>query len=441
MLLPCRCALRLGRALALPGRHAPCRPRARALQAPRAKARLVLGIETSCDDTAAAVVSSCGLILGEACASQSAIHSPYGGVVPRLAASAHADNIDAVVALALSRAHVQPSALSAVAVTLGPGLAMCLRVGVLKARALAAAHGLALVNIHHMEAHALVARLCGGGRQGSVQFPFVAALVSGGHNLVVLCRGVGQYTVLGATLDDAIGEAYDKTARLLGCDVGGGGGAALEALALRGDEKRFAFTPPLRTSQAHRGSCEFSYAGLKTAVRLRIARELGAETAADRCSGDEQREQTRADIAAAFQAAAVAHLAERTARALGWAKTLEPTVATLVLAGGVASNAVVRSAMQRVADRAAVALAVPPPRLCTDNGVMVAWAGCERLELGIHESALPPGSGSAFDDSESAFVDLKPRWPLGERHPDCLPALQAVRSLRTVRLPAALTAA
>lgn len=168
---------------------------------------LILGIETSCDDTAAAVVSLDGRILGEAASSQAAVHASYGGVVPRLAAAAHAAAIDATVLAALRNAHVEPRQLAAVAVTLGPGLAMCLRVGVAAARKLASAHSLPLIYVHHMEAHALVARLCGGGVDGAVRFPYVALLVSGGHTLFVLVHSVGKHTLLGGTLDDALGEA------------------------------------------------------------------------------------------------------------------------------------------------------------------------------------------------------------------------------------------
>jgi glycoprotease/Kae1 family metallohydrolase len=456
--------------------------------------RLVLGIETSCDDTAAAVVSSDGLLLGEALASQarslffavsplfppfrpflpsstsltlhalssqSALHAPYGGVVPKLAQGAHASAIDAVVASALSRAGVPASSLSAVAVTVGPGLSMCLRVGVLKARAMAAALRVPLVPVHHMEAHALVARLAP--EEQRLAFPFVALLVSGGHNLLVLSRGVGDHVILGATLDDAAGEAFDKTARLLRLPVGGGGGPALEALARAGDASRFPFPVPLRGRGPHRETCDFSFAGLKTSARMRIAAELGLPTdarpveydaaaappALEEIAFSAEQERARADIAAAFQAAAVTHLAERTARALAWAKRLAPDASALVVAGGVASNGAVRAALRAACDAQGFTLAAPPPAWCTDNGAMVAWAGVERLALGLSE-APPPVSAEAAsslsgDDTwrfadHGEFVPLLPRWPLGERHPDAVAALSGVRSLRKVRLAAPLAA-
>ena len=274
----------------------------RALDASRLDARgrvpvgartVILGIETSCDDTGAAVVTGDGRVLGEALASQGEIHARWGGVVPNLAREAHESAIDDVVARALAAANVSPENLSAVAVTVGPGLSMCLRVGVVKAQDLCHEHGLPIVPVHHMEAHALVARVGDGATANEsnadaadadadvdddvddalvrAPFPFLALLVSGGHNQLILARAVGEYRVLGGALDVALGEAYDKTARLLGLDVGGGGGPALEALARRGDPKAYRFPVPLR----RRKDCDFSYAGLKTAVRLAIERDLG----------------------------------------------------------------------------------------------------------------------------------------------------------------------
>jgi len=439
-----RHALRLARSA--PPRGWPlARRSARAAASPLlSPSSLVLGIETSCDDTAAAVVSADGRVLGECVMSQAELHAPHGGVVPQLAAAAHAAAVDACVSQALAAAGVRAEALSAVGVTQGPGLALCLRVGVLKAHTLAARHDLPLVYVHHMEAHALVARLSAGGLGGSLRFPFVALLVSGGHNLLVLCTAVGRYTVLGATLDDALGEAYDKTARLLGLDVGGGGGPALEALARRGDPGRFPLRVPLRSSGAHRTSCEFSYAGLKTATRQLAQRELGPES--ERADwGQNEQAQTRADIAAAFQTAAVAHLAERSERAMRWARQLAPQADTLVVAGGVACNQVVRAALAAAAARAGFSFLAPPPRHCTDNGVMVAWAAIERLSAGVAPLRPLGGAEGAAElaalesDDPGLCVALKPRWPLGERHPDSLAALSATRSLKKVRLDAPLT--
>ena len=455
----------------------------RALDASRLDARgrvpvgartVILGIETSCDDTGAAVVTGDGRVLGEALASQGEIHARWGGVVPNLAREAHESAIDDVVARALAAANVSPEKLSAVAVTVGPGLSMCLRVGVVKAQDLCHQHGLPIVPVHHMEAHALVARVGDGetANESNVNrrapFPFLALLVSGGHNQLILARGVGEYRVLGGALDDALGEAYDKTARLLGLDVGGGGGPALEALARRGDPKAYRFPVPLR----RRKDCDFSYAGLKTAVRLAIERDLGKPADGDAFArarglsdddkgssaseGDAEdpsfsaeetarRDAVRADIAASFQAAAVKHLEERTRRAIAWARESlandtkpEPSgnLSCVVVAGGVASNATVRATLGAVASEAGLPLVLPPPRWCTDNGVMVAWAGVERFALGLAEEAPSAEQVSTPTEEEPSRktrreVPLLPRWPLGTKDAR---ATGEVKSSKTARI-------
>ena len=407
---------------------------------------LILGIETSCDDTGAAVVTGDGRVLGEAKASQDAIHAPWGGVVPNLAQEAHKAAIDDVVAAALRDAGVAASDLSAVAVTVGPGLSMCLRVGVVAAQDVCAQHKIPIIPVHHMEAHGLVARLAGGTER--VKFPFLALLVSGGHNQLILTRGVGDHVILGSTLDDALGEAYDKTARLLGLDVGGGGGPALEALAVEGDANAYKFPVPLR----RRKNCDFSYAGLKTAVRLAVERDLGvpegdaaftavcapgqvprpehARVLTEAGMSDEAvaaRRKTKADIAASFQKAAVKHLEERTKRAVEWAGDVlnegegtrgMASLSCIVVAGGVAANATVRESLSAVASDAGLPLVTPPAKWCTDNGVMVAWAGVERLALGLAEEPPAPwlgGDGDGKDGGERREVPLLPRWPLGGR--------------------------
>lgn len=363
---------------------------------------LILGIETSCDETGAAVVTTDGRVLGEALASQAELHASWGGVVPLLAKGEHAKAIDGVVGEALAQAGAVEGGLSAVAVTVGPGLGLCLQVGVRKARAIARAHQLPLIAVHHMEAHALVARM---GAPG-VTFPFLTLLISGGHNLLLLARGVGDYVELGTTLDDALGEAYDKTARLMGLDLSRGGGPAVEALARDGDPKRFRFSVPMRSSK----TCDFSYAGLKTAVRLAIDANIpDAETRPPGALSAEER-QTRADLAASFQNVAVAHLEDRTARAIDTALAMAPAVSSLVVAGGVAANQVVRARLEAVAAGRGLRMVCPPARLCTDNGVMVAWAGAERYLLGLVD---PPPAPSEPDDIR---VDIRPRWPLGECH-------------------------
>lgn len=369
-----------------------------------------------------------------------------------------------------------PADLTAVAVTVGPGLSMCLRVGVVAAQDLCAAHNTPIVPVHHMEAHALVARLAAGTE--TVRFPFLALLVSGGHNQLILARGVGRYTILGSTLDDALGEAYDKTARLLGLNVGGGGGPALEALAKNGDAKAYKFPVPLR----QRKNCDFSYAGLKTAVRMAIERDLGVDDtdafttvhvpgkgpregeeregssvrSGTRSAEDEaRRDRIKADIAASFQESAVKHLEERTRRAVQWAnEALESgsspdgergvanasTLSCLVVAGGVAANQTVRARIDAVAADSGLPVVLPPPRWCTDNGVMVAWAGVERLALGLAEEA-PTAEQVHEPDPESGSrreVPLLPRWPLGGRDER---ATGDVKSSKKVRIATPLTGA
>jgi len=399
---------------------------------------LVLGIESSCDDTGAAVVTGDGRLLGEAIAHQHEVHRPFGGVVPMLAREAHERAIDRVVEEALARAGVAPADLSAVAVTIGPGLSLCLGVGVRKARQLSARYGLPTVPVHHMEAHALVARMprlgeaAGGpaaaGPPTDVPYPFLCALVSGGHNLLLLVRGLGDYTVLGSTLDDALGEAFDKVARLLGLPLEPSGGASVEAAAGRGDAGRYEFTMPLR----HKPSADFSFSGLKTAVRLAAEEALPAEgDAAAWAALTPEQERARCDIAAGFQDTATRHLCKRIERGAQWAREAEPGLDTLVLAGGVAANRTVRARLQETCEELGLAMLVPPPRYCTDNGVMVAWAGVERLAGGFVEPPAP-----AEEYAEGEWVDMRPRWPLGARHER---ATGVVRSTKKKKLHKDLT--
>eukprot|EP01062_Namystynia_karyoxenos_P012421 TRINITY_DN14461_c0_g1_i1.p1 TRINITY_DN14461_c0_g1~~TRINITY_DN14461_c0_g1_i1.p1 ORF type:complete len:685 (+),score=211.66 TRINITY_DN14461_c0_g1_i1:89-2056(+) len=367
----------------------------------------VLGIESSCDDTGAAVVRGDGQILGESLASQNSVHEQWGGVVPKLAQEAHAGAIDATVEDALRKAGVtDPAQLDAVAVTVGPGLGPCLQVGVKKAYALAAAARLPIVRVHHMEAHAMVTRMPGLGAADPPPFPYVTLLVSGGHNLALLSTGLGHHTILGSTLDDSVGEAFDKTARMLGITAVPGG-PALERLAEKGDPNRFKLPKPLsKTSDAAlRDGCDYSFSGLKTATRQLKEAQLGDATPGD---------QAHADLAAAFQARAVDHLVERAGRAIQWARELRPDLTAVVVAGGVAANKRVRAGFKELAERHGLPMLVPPPRLCVDNGVMVAWAGHERLREGLCD-APPTVANAGF------FVDVLPRWPLGPRDPRSRP--------------------
>ncbi|KAL2658463.1 hypothetical protein AAZV13_03G024500 [Glycine max] len=320
---------------------------------------VVLGIETSCDDTAAAVVRSDGEILSQVVSSQADLLAKYGGVAPKMAEEAHSKVIDQVVQEALDKAYLTEKDLTAVAVTIGPGLSLCLRVGVQKARKIAGGFNLPIIGIHHMEAHALVARLI----EKDLQFPFMALLISGGHNLLVLARDLGQYIQLGTTIDDAIGEAYDKTAKWLGLDLRRSGGPAIEKLAMEGNAESVKFSIPMKQHK----DCNFSYAGLKTQVRLAIeSKKIDAKIPISSASNGDRL--SRADIAASFQRIAVLHLEERCERAIQWALKMEPSIRHLVVSGGVASNQYVRARLDMVVKKNGLQLVCPPPRLCTDNG-------------------------------------------------------------------------
>ncbi|KAJ2730023.1 Mitochondrial tRNAs modification protein [Coemansia sp. BCRC 34962] len=348
----------------------------------------VLGIETSCDDTAAAVVTGDGRVVSETNRHQHSVHAEFGGIVPGLAAAHHQAHLPLVLRATLQSAGVGIGDVDAVAVTRGPGMAASLGVGVAAAKALAAVHGLPLIGVHHMEAHALMARM---GREGAVAFPFLCVLVSGGHTTTLVAHGVGRYTTIGATRDDSAGEAFDKVARDLGlawadAQHGGGLGPALERAARRGDASRFALPVPMDAS-ASAASPDFSFSGIKAHVRR--MRDAGAF--------DPRAPQDQADVAAAFQRAAVAHLRKKTALACRRARAMGARISCIVASGGVASNAAVRQALATVAEGEGVPLECPPPALCTDNGVMVAWAGVERLRRGL----LDPYT---FD-----FIQ---RWPL-----------------------------
>ncbi|XXG43144.1 hypothetical protein AAC387_Pa01g3251 [Persea americana] len=382
---------------------------------------VILGIETSCDDTAAAIVRSDGEILSQVVSSQADLLSRYGGVAPKMAEEAHVQVIDQVVQQALDNANLTEVDLSAVAVTIGPGLSLCLRVGVQKARRIAGKFNLPIIGIHHMEAHALVARLI----DKELQFPFLALLISGGHNLLILAHDLGHYLQLGTTIDDAIGEAYDKTARWLGLDMGKGGGPALEELAREGDPDSVKFSIPMKQHK----DCNFSYAGLKTQVRIAIE-SRNVNTYNPISAADCQDRKSRADIAASFQRVAVLHLEERCQRAIGWALSIAPSIKHLVVSGGVASNLYVRSRLDHVVTMNGLRLVCPPPNLCTDNGVMVAWTGIEHFRMGRFDPPPPA------DEADDFVFDLRPRWPLGEEYAE---GRSEARSLRRARIHPSLT--
>jgi len=341
----------------------------------------VLGLETSCDETAAAVVRGAspgpGEIVSNVMFSQVAEHRPYGGVVPEIAARAHVELLDGIIEAALAEAGIALREVDAVAATAGPGLIGGVMVGLVSAKALALAAGKPLIAVNHLEAHALSARLAFG-----TAFPFLLLLISGGHCQLMAAEDVGRYRLYGATIDDAVGEAFDKTAKLLGLPYPGG--PQIEHLAQHGRPKRFSLPRPM----LGREGADFSFSGLKTAVR-QLVREHAPMGAQD-----------KADLASAFQAAVVDVMKDRVRSAMQKFRIEfgnQNTQMTLVAAGGVAANGPLRRGLAQISDEEGYSLALPPIGLCTDNGAMVAWAGLERLTLGW---------------TDTLDVSPRARWPL-----------------------------
>jgi N6-L-threonylcarbamoyladenine synthase len=340
----------------------------------------VLGIESSCDETAAAVLTEDGTILAETVSSQAADHTPFGGVVPEVAARAHLASLPALVQDVMRRAGVGFAELGGVAASAGPGLIGGLIVGSQFAKGAALAHGLPYVAVNHLEAHALTARLPGLVAAAGLDFPYLLLLVSGGHCQCLAVLGVGRYERLGGTVDDAAGEGFDKVGKLLG--LGWPGGPAIERLAAEGDAAAHAFPRPM----LGRAGCDFSFSGLKTAVAQDVARH--GDGALPR--------RVAADIAASFQQAVAEVLADRAGHAMAMFAARHGR-GSLVVAGGVAANARLRAALGEAAAAQGFGLVAPPGRYCTDNAVMVAWAAIERLRLGWRD-------GLDFAP--------RPRWPL-----------------------------
>jgi N6-L-threonylcarbamoyladenine synthase len=325
---------------------------------------LVLGIETTCDETAAAVVErlgdGSGKILSNIVRSQTEEHARFGGVVPEIAARAHVDVLDGIVDAAMKEAGVGFVQLSAVAAAAGPGLIGGVIVGLTTAKAIAMVHNSPLIAVNHLEAHALTPRLtC------ALAFPYCLFLASGGHTQIVAVIGVGNYVRLGTTVDDAMGEAFDKVAKMLALPYPGG--PEVERAASGGDAKRFAFPRPM----LGRADANFSLSGLKTAVRNEASRI------------DPLEPQDISDLCASFQAAVLESTADRLSVGLKLFQEKFGPPRALVAAGGVAANQAIRGALQAVAAKAQTTLIIPPPALCTDNGAMIAWAGAERLALGM----------------------------------------------------------
>jgi N6-L-threonylcarbamoyladenine synthase len=332
--------------------------------------RIVLGIESSCDETAAALVTDGRVILAQHIASQDEAHSPYGGVVPEIAARAHVERLSPLIAQTLADAGLTLRDVDAIAATAGPGLIGGVMVGLVTAKALAMASEKPLIAINHLEGHALSPRLA----DATLAFPYLLLLASGGHCQLLVVEGVGQYRRLATTIDDALGEAFDKTAKILG--LGYPGGPAVEQLAAQGNATAVPLPRPLL------GSAEphFSFAGLKSAVMRAKQADIHAN----------------ADIAAAFQQSAIDCVIDRSRRALA----IAGPVSALVVAGGVAANKAIRAALEQLASENGLRFVAPPLVLCTDNAAMIAWAGVERLALG---------------QSDPLDFVARPRWPLDER--------------------------
>ncbi len=340
---------------------------------------IILGYESSCDETGVALVCTERGVLSHALHTQAAMHEAYGGVVPELASRDHIRRVIPLTRQALSQAGLELSAVDMLAYTAGPGLAGALLVGAGSAQAIAWSLGKPAIGIHHLEGHLLSPRLA----DPKPDFPFVALLVSGGHTQLMRVDGVGEYELLGETLDDAAGEAFDKTAKLLG--LGYPGGPALAALAEQGNERRFDLPRPL----LNRAGFDFSFSGLKTAVLQQVQRAGGLE---------QLDEQARADLAASTQAAIIDVLV---AKSLA---TLKDTgLKRLVVAGGVGANQRLRGRLKRQAASLGATVFFPPVALCTDNGAMIAYAAAERINAGLE----------VVGDKRHQFV-IRPRWPLAE---------------------------
>ncbi len=347
---------------------------------------IVLGIESSCDDTGAAIVTDSKEILGEALQSQEE-HKQYGGVVPEIAARAHLEHVDEIISLCLQRAHKDLKDVDAIAASAGPGLIGGVVVGVMTAKALALALNKPFMAVNHLEGHALCARIA-----NDIHFPYLLLLVSGGHCQILVVKNVGEYKRLGTTIDDAAGEAFDKVAKMLG--LGYPGGPMIEKMAAIGDDSRFTLPRPLINS----GDCNLSFSGLKTAVR-KIIESYSPDGAVEHAILPKQ---DVADVCACFQMTATDCLVRKLERAIKYFKQHYPEGEHIVVSGGEASNTYLRNALKSLSVRYDLEFAAPPIRFCTDNGVMVAWAGLERFRLGY-----------------TSPLDFKPRprWPLDETAP------------------------
>ncbi len=350
----------------------------------------ILGIETSCDETAVAIVDGQKNILAQVLNSQIELHKQFGGVVPELAARGHVEVLDKLILEALAQAKLTLNDVDAFAATAGPGLIGGVIVGLMTAKTLASVYQKPLIAVNHLEAHALTARLT-----GDVEFPYLLLLLSGGHCQILLAKGVGDYEKLGETMDDALGEAFDKVAQMLGLPYPGG--PAVEKMAQLGNAKRFKFSRPLIDSLNKDHLCDFSFSGLKTAVRREIEK-LTCEDFSHFTTPQKISKQDKVDICASFQHVVCEIILNRLNNVMRVAN-LADGIKNLVIAGGVAANRVIFASLQNWALQHGLEVVTPPINLCTDNAVMVAWAGVERFKLGMVDG-----------------LDFKPRarWPLCE---------------------------
>ncbi len=343
---------------------------------------IVLGIESSCDETAAAIVNEKKEILAQTVLSQLDEHRPYGGVVPEIAARAHLQYIDSIIDETMQKAGLSFSDLSSVAAAGGPGLIGGVMVGVMSAKAIALAQDIPFVAVNHLEGHALMPRLTSG-----VEFPYLLLLASGGHCQILVVEAPGKYKRLGTTIDDAAGEAYDKVAKMMGLDYPGG--PEVEKKALNGNKHRFDLPRPLKGKQG----CDLSFSGLKTAVR-HVIESFSPDGKIDNAKMSEQ---DIADLCASFQYAVADSLCYKVNKAAKIFKKEFPEGKFLVVSGGVAANVFLRESLKEVATNNKLDFTAPPLKLCTDNGTMIAWAGLERFRLG-HQDGLD--------------FRPRPRWPL-----------------------------
>lgn len=347
---------------------------------------IVLGIESSCDETATALVTDKKEILSSTVLTQSE-HKNFGGVVPEIAARAHLEHIDQIIEETFQKAQIKPEMIDAIAVAGGPGLIGGVTVGVMAAKSLSLVLNKPFIALNHLEAHALVARL-----NHNIEYPYLLLLTSGGHCQILIVENVGKFKRLGTTIDDAAGEAFDKTAKMMG--LGYPGGPIVEKMALSGDENRFVLPRPLYNSPDY----NLSFSGLKTAVR-KIIESYSPDNILEHAILPQQ---DISDICACFQKAVSDVFVHKMEKAIRYFKQNYPNGKHLVVAGGVAANLYLRNNLQQLCSRQNLEFAAPPIKLCTDNGVMIAWAGIEHAQNNMFDS-----------------LDFKPRprWPLDETAP------------------------